>query len=163
MHTGKVCWQKYHWQWKMIDRLCSCLGHLGQYNTDRIISICVVSLKVAKSSMVVLLLLAFLPLKILPCNYSFKLAKILHTIAILFCIFLLKIVQYDRWILSKRAIKFLYGIDTIYGILPTSIEVSVHFGSKIIQYGLWVGLRLKILPLEAQKCLLASYRLLPFM
>ncbi len=28
----------------------SCLGHIGQYNADRIISICVISPKVAKES-----------------------------------------------------------------------------------------------------------------
>jgi hypothetical protein len=38
MYIGEVCWQKCHRHRQMIDRLCTCLDHLGQHGTVRIIS-----------------------------------------------------------------------------------------------------------------------------
>ncbi len=40
MNVGKVCWQKHRQQ---RDRLCTWLRQFGQCNTERIISICVMS------------------------------------------------------------------------------------------------------------------------
>jgi len=41
MYIGEVYWQKYRRQWQTTDGLCTCLGHLGRCDTDRIISISV--------------------------------------------------------------------------------------------------------------------------
>jgi hypothetical protein len=56
-------------------RQCTCLGHLGHHDTDRIISICVLLDRVAKASTVVSLLLAFSSYTL--CKWSYGLSLIL--------------------------------------------------------------------------------------
>jgi hypothetical protein len=57
---ARVHWQHFMakmWSISLCDiALLTCLGNLGQHNTDRIISICVLSSKVAKAIIVVTIL-----------------------------------------------------------------------------------------------------------
>jgi len=56
MFSKKACVQWQSFFAKNVgksNRLCTCLGHLGQFHTDRIISFCIPLPKVAKSSSVV--------------------------------------------------------------------------------------------------------------
>jgi hypothetical protein len=50
MYISKACWQKHWQQQQMTDRLSTCLGHLGWYNTDKIISISVTWLREVSKS-----------------------------------------------------------------------------------------------------------------